>query len=170
MVYVHLNKTNHLQKNLIIQDKIGLTHRLDLDQMEFCVQRRAEMLCDALLSCKKQNDDEGAKLIINRLLALILSEYERGLADNDHALMQNTGISQGQPIHIDVGQFVINEEIKQPEKYKQELFTKNYKFKKWLAQNYPAMADYLNERLYEIIGPDYFSMRPIWWNRPDRKG
>jgi len=169
LIYVHLNKTDHLNKKLIIQDKLGIKHRLNLDQMEFCIQQRAEMLCDVLMEYKIKADDSSARLLIDNLIALIVSEYERGLADNDHALMQNTGVVQGRPIHIDVGQFIMNEEIKNPIKYHQELFTKTYKFKKWLAQNYEEMSHHLEMRLEEMIGPEYSSMRPIWWDKPGRK-
>lgn len=170
LVFVHLNKTREMHKNLVIFDKLGLEHRVVLDQMEFCVQRKAEMLCDVLMRYQKEGDFAAASHLVDKLLALILSEYARGLADNDHALMQNTGIIEGRPIHIDVGQFVRNEEIKQPEVYHQELFTKTYKFKKWLGVHYPELGSYLEERLKEIIGPRYSVMRPIWWNHPDRKG
>lgn len=170
LVFVHLNKTDDLHKNLVIFDKLGLEHQVDLDQMEFCVQRKAEMLCDVLLRYQKEQNFTAASNLVDNLLAMILSEYARGLADNDHALMQNTGVIEGKPIHIDVGQFVINEEIKKPEIYHQELFTKTYKFKKWLFEHYPELGSYLVGRLKEIIGPSYSTMRPIWWNRPDRKG
>ncbi len=164
LVYVHLNKTHHLLTHLVIYDKMGKEHRVNLDDMEFCIQRHARMLCDVLLDYKKQQDDASARLLIDQLLALILSEYQRGLADKDHALMQNTGVVQNCPIHIDVGQFVKSEEIKDPAKYKQELFTKTYRFKQWLAKHYPEMFQYLDGQLQEIIGPDYATMQPIWWD------
>jgi hypothetical protein len=93
-------------------------------------------------------------------LDLILSEYQRGLADNDHALMQNTGVAQGKPVHIDVGQFVMNEQVKDPAVHLQELFTKTYKFKLWLREAYPDLFFFLEDRLKNIIGPAYENMRP----------
>ncbi len=160
LVYVHLNKTNHLQKPLIIYDKIGRKHRVDLDQMEFCIQHRAKLLCDVLLKHKAKGEIEEAQLLIRQLLEMILSEYSRGLADNDHALMQNTGVAWGKPIHIDVGQFVFNEMVRQPAIFHQELFTKTYKFKLWLRENYPDLGVYLEDELRRIIGPEYSVMKP----------
>lgn len=165
LIFVHLNKTDHLKKRLTIYDKLNFKHEVNLDQMEFCIQQRAEMLCDVLLEFKKQNDLKKAKLLIDDLLTLIISEYSRGLADNDHALMQNTGVVKGKPIHIDVGQFVITDEAKEPVFYQQEIFTKTYKFKIWLAEHYPELGEYLDQRLNSIIGPLYPVMRPIWWNK-----
>lgn len=162
LLFVHLNKTNHLQRQLTIYDKIGQTYTLELDKMEFCVQRRAKLLCATLLEYKTREDLAGAQQLIHRLLNVILSEYSRGLADNDHALMQNTGVVQGNPIHIDVGQFVFNEAVKQPTVFHQELFTKTYKFKYWLKEHYPELGEYLEIELRQIIGPTYSTMQPKW--------
>lgn len=93
---------------------------------------------------------------------MIHSEYRRGLADNDHALMQNTGVSQGNPVHIDVGQFVFNEEVKKSAVSHQELFTKTYKFKLWLRENYPELGEYLEQQLLLDLGPSYKTMQPKW--------
>lgn len=160
LLAVHLNKTQHLKQSLVIFDKIGRKHQVDLDQMEFCLQHRAEMLCDRLQSCKLAGQTAEAKQLVRQLLNVILSEYARGLADNDHALMQNTGIVNGKPVHIDVGQFVLREDVKEPQVFHQELFTKTYKFKLWLKEHYPLLNDYLEEELRQIIGPGYASMQP----------
>lgn len=168
LVYVHLNKTDHLMKDLLIHDKLGNSHVVNLDEMEFCVQHRATMLCDTLMEYKKQNALERSQELISKLLALILSEYRRGLADNDHALMQNTGVVHGNPIHIDVGQFVQSEKIKDPAFYSQELFTKTYKFKIWLKEAYPELVPFLEDKLREIIGPSYETMQPKFRDRTKR--
>ena len=42
LLYVHLNRTNHLQQTVVVIDKIGVPHSLDLDQVEFLVQKKAE--------------------------------------------------------------------------------------------------------------------------------
>lgn len=156
LIFVHLNKTTHLQHQLTIYDKIGRKHLVDLDQMEFCIQRRATMLCDTLLDYKAKKDLIGAQQLIHKLLHLILSEYARGFADNDHALMQNTGVVDGRPVHIDVGQFV----KQSPVNISQELFTKTYKFKIWLRTHYPELGDYLEKELYQLMGPSYLTMQP----------
>lgn len=161
LIFVHLNKTNDLHKEITIFDKIGQLHSIDLDKMEFCIQRRADMLCDRLMQFKEKGDLKGAQELIVRLLNMIVSEYHRGLADNDHALMQNTGVlSDGTPVHIDVGQFVINDQVQNSSVYNQELFTKTYKFKIWLRENYPELATFLEESLQWIIGEEYATMKP----------
>ena len=160
LVYVHLNKTNHLQRQVTLFDKIGKKHVVSLDHMEFCIQKKADLLQETLLDYRDKADDAKAKELIYNLLHMILSEYARGFADNDHALMQNTAVANGLPVHIDVGQFVFNEQVKQPAIFHQELFTKTYELKIWLKKHYPEIGTYLDEELQQIIGADYSSMQP----------
>lgn len=160
LLFVHLNKTSNMGRQLTIYDKIGQEHIIDLDRTEFCVQRKATLLCETLLDLKEKGNLAEAQGIIHQLLNLILSEYARGLADNDHALMQNTGVAQGKPLHIDVGQFVFNDAVKQPAIFHQELITKTYKFKLWLREHYPELGAYLEGELRQIMGPSYETLQP----------
>jgi hypothetical protein len=160
IIYLHLNKSKDLNKELILSDKLGLKHSIKLDDFEFLIQKRADMLCSSIRSLMKDSDLKGAESLISRVLTLVVSEYERGFADNDHALMQNTGVINGIPIHIDVGQFVKNERVKNPAVYRQELFNKTYKFKLWLEKEYPELGVFLQKKLLDIIGDSIYEMKP----------
>lgn len=162
LLYVHLNKSNHLQNNLTIYDKMGFEHILDLDQTEFLVQRKARMLRPYIEELIHNGDIDETKAMLSRIIQLILSEYTRGIADNDHALIQNTGVYSGYPIHIDVGQFVINEKARDPKVYKQELFSKTFLLNKWLQKNHPDLSTYFEDQLKQIIGPGFDQMKPYF--------
>ena len=84
---------------------MGFKHTLNSDDFEFMIQKKATLLCPTLEEMMRQGQSLAAQQLIDRLLQVVMSEYQRGYADNDHALMQNTGVLQGEPIHIDVGQF-----------------------------------------------------------------
>lgn len=160
LLYVHLNKSNHLKKQLVIHDKLGFEHRVNLDQMEFLLQRKATMLCPYIDELMLNGNKEEAKQLLSRILSTVLSEYQRGLGDNDHALMQNTGVLDGYPIHIDVGQFVKDEKFKDPHVYKQEIFSKTYKFRVWLRKRYPELVSHLESELQALIGESFSRMQP----------
>lgn len=160
LLYVHLNKTNHLNKVLTITDKMGFEHYLELDQMEFLLQKKVQMLGPYIKELMSNGQTEEAKQLITNIIELVLWENQRGLADNDHALMQNTGIVDGKPVHIDVGQFFSSDKIKEPAIYKQELFTKTFRFREWLRKEYPELAQFLEEKLYVIIGDEFYKMKP----------
>lgn len=161
VLYVHFNKRKEWEKSLIVYDKMGLKHSLNLNELEFMVQKKGDMLSDTLLKFKACGRVEKAKLLVDKLLALILSEYARGYADNDHALLQNTGVFAGEPIHIDVGQFVKNSIVKDSDVYNQELFNKMWRFRLWLQKEFVEIHSYLNGRLEEIIGSEFSTMKPL---------
>ena len=160
LIFVHLNKTHNLNQFVTIYDKLGFQHQINLDDTVFLLQKRAKMLCSTINDLMKQGKISEAKQLLDHLLTTILSEYHRGLADNDHALMQNTGVFHGTPVHIDVGQFVINLEMQNPDICKLELFSKTFKFNKWLERHHPELATYFSQKLEDIIGPEMHSMIP----------
>lgn len=162
ILYVHLNKTDDWNRSLAIRDKLGIAHQVDLDHTEFMLQHRAVMLGPAIDQLMGDGHREEAELLIDRLLGMLLSEYSRGYADNDHALMQNTGVLEGYPIHIDIGQFIHNDSVKAPKVYKQELYDKTYDFHNWLKKHHPELGSHLETRLAVIIGPDYFYKAPYF--------
>ena len=161
LVYVHLNKTDNLNKTLIAFDKIGLKHTIDMDQMEFLIQRKATMLCHELDRLVAIGDVEKAKKLISNLIDMVVFEYNRGLADNDHALMQNTGVIEGKPIHVDVGQFVIDYSMKDPAKYSQELYNKTYKFRLWRQEKHPELLVHLESELIAEMGDNFYKIKYI---------
>jgi hypothetical protein len=162
VIYVHINKSDDWNRSLAIRDKLGFTHQVNLDQTEFMLQYRAIMLGPAIDQLMSEGKNEEAELLIDRLLAMLISEYSRGYADNDHALMQNTGVLNGNPIHIDIGQFIHNDSVKAPKVYKQELYDKTYDFHKWLKKHHPRLGEHLEARLVAIIGPDYYYKTPYF--------
>lgn len=160
VLFLHLNKTAYLKQPLVIYDKLGIKHTLNPDQIEFIVQKRANMLCPTIEEYMTEGKSDEAKHLLTHLVDMILSEYERGFADNDHALMQNTGVIAGVPVHIDVGQFVNDMQMAEKDHYAIELFSKMYKFRIWLAKKYPELESFLTTRLLEIIGPTMWEMTP----------
>lgn len=155
LVYLHLNHGDRFEKPITITDKMGLNHTVHPDEVIFLIQRKADMLCPEI----EKRDITSSKILINNLISTLLDEYSRGFGDNDHALMQNTGVIGDSPVHIDVGQFSAEARFKEPSVYKHELFSKTYKFRIWLSKRYPELERYLTGMLFDIIGPEMDSMK-----------
>jgi len=160
LLYVHLNTTPERHGSLVIHDKLGTAHLVDLDSLPFLIQRKALMLCPALEGYMAAGKEREAKQLIDRLIDQILDENRRGFVDKDNAIMQNTGVINGRPIHIDVGQFAFDASIQNPARYKQGLFNKTYRFHQWLTKRYPTLATYLQGRLFAEIGPEMHAYKP----------
>lgn len=162
LVAVHLNKSEHLNKNLILYDKMGFRHSVPADSVEFLIQRRADMLVPWIKKEMAAAEQEKVKKLLNDLVSMLVFEYSRGLSDNDHALMQNTGVYQDRPFHIDVGQFTKEARFAKPVIWHQELYNKTYKFRLWLLKNYPLLGEHFTERLKAAIGSDWEKMKPYF--------
>ena len=162
IIWVHLNKTDDLQVDFILKDKLGFQHRVSADQVEFLIQRKADLLEDWIIRNMRNNQPEKVRALINDLITTLLNEYERGLSDNDPALFQNTGVYHDRPFHIDVGQFEKSERFKDPDVWKVELFNKTYFFRLWLIENYPEIGEHLTLVLKEAIGPKWDEMKPFF--------
>jgi len=161
LVYVHLNKTSHLDKQLTIYDKVGLKYTLNIDDMEFLIQKKATMICPMLDTMMAEGKEKEAKTILSELIQMVTSEYHRGFADNDHALMQNTGVYHGKPIHVDVGQFVKDDAMRDPSLYYQELFNKTWKFRVWLKEKHPDLLAHIDQELLNEMGEEFYTIQFI---------
>lgn len=159
VIYFHLPGVGKWDRQLTVIDKTEWRHNIDPDQTAFLLQRKASMLCPTLVEKMKHGDLDGAKELLNHLVTSLIYEYKRGFGDNDHALMQNTGVLDGRPVHIDVGQLSNEERFKDSLVYKEELFSKTYKFRIWLSKRYPELERHLYTLLYNEIGPEISQMK-----------
>ena len=147
LVCVHLNKTRNRYPSITLTDKIGRKHRIELDEMEFLVQKKAQLLGPHIEQLMALGNIDGAKKIISDLIAMMSSECNKGLADDDVTILKNTGVVDGKPIHIDIGLFKHNEEFKQPETRGQKLLSNTRKFNQWLKKQYPVLSEHLETEL-----------------------
>lgn len=161
LIFVHLNKSKDLNQKIVIVDKIGTKSVLDSDKYEFLVQKRTKLLSSTLENHMKKNEIDLAKKLIDKLFDMLVDEYERGYGDNDHALVQNTGVLLGSPIHIDVGQFIVNENFKEINMQHQEMFNKTYRFRIWLKKRYPELHVHLSDKLFGYMGSKMNELNPI---------
>ncbi|MBS0616463.1 MAG: hypothetical protein JSR58_07935 [Verrucomicrobia bacterium] len=147
IIYLHLNKTDHLKKKVTFVDKLGTFHEVDLDGMEFMVQKRATLLYPSIAQLMEKGETEKAKGAIADLLELLQKRMRKGIFDKDPDLNTNFGYVGGKPIQIDVGRFRYDRD--RPFS-KDEIIRITDHFHQWLMIQYPVLDDYLRERLNEI--------------------
>jgi hypothetical protein len=106
LLYVHLNPTDYLKKTLRLCDPQGRNHLLDLDKLEFVVQRKAELAYTAIDSLIAAERMEEAKQAIDQLLTLQAAIHKKGFRNRDPNFRHNYGFVGNQVILIDVGRVV----------------------------------------------------------------
>ena len=151
LLFIHLTKTDHLKQKLTIVDKIGKRHTLDLDKVEFILQKRGTLVYDTLADWMKKGEKEKAEKGIADLLNLVLNRCLCGIFDKDPDFKTNFGFIEETPFQIDVGRLTLSEKEKHREIYRSEMIRITRQFEEWIALNYPDLLGSFQRSLNEII-------------------
>lgn len=148
VVFLHLNKTDeswlpHLQ----IIDKIGRQHILELNTLEFYVQKRADSVYPIITSLATTGNTEQIQKIFASMVRVLVDRSKKGIADKDPALIQNIGLTAEGALIVDVGQLVEDSQITNSEVYKQDILNRSRPFKKWLAEHHPDLVPLFEQAL-----------------------
>jgi len=145
LIYLHLNKTECLKRHLTIVTRNGWEHTLELDQMEFLVQQRAELIYPHLTALMDRGEADQAILVVGQVIALMRTYVAQGIIDTDPAFGQNYGIVGDHVVQIDVGRFIHGTtKTPSPVQLKQQLEKSTYHFRLWLVNHYPELETTLD--------------------------
>lgn len=150
LIFLHLNKTEDLGIDLCLYDKIGCIHHLPLDDMEFLVQKRAELFYDALFALIEKGDKAAAKERLTELVAILASRSMRGLYDKDPDINTNFGICDGKTVQIDVGRFRIDETRKDASIAQRDILRATDNLSQLLKEKDEELAKHLTETISHI--------------------
>lgn len=153
LIYLHLNKTSFLNHTLTFYDKIGVIHHIDLDGMEFLVQKRAELVYPALANMVESKGETGAKEALTGLIDLLSLRCKKGIHDKDPDLNTNFGFIGQTPLQIDVGRFRIENVNKTDSVDRDEIILITDNLNQWLRARYPALSLHLEQTIKEIPAP-----------------
>lgn len=150
LIAVHLTKTEHLNTMLTIVDKLGIQHQIDLDQMDFILQKRADLFYDRIAAEMRANHPENAKRCITATLEFLVAESQKGYYDRDQNLRTNCGFIGDTAIKIDIGRLSKQDSLKDPHQF----HTLLKPFKAWLQDNYPTLISHLNQEVLRLALDD----------------
>jgi hypothetical protein len=146
LIFAHLKKTSVHLPTVTLIDKLGIQHKVALDEIQFLVQRRAELLIPTL-----RTGTEHAKESITSLLKLISKRCEQGVDDRDPVLSRNYGFLDTRAIIIDVGSFSKKPHLMHPQAYKRELFYETLPLRCLLNERFPELVPHFEEELNKIV-------------------
>lgn len=149
LLYVHLNRTNSLNKKITLFDRKGNLHVVDLDQTSFLVQKKANLIYVRIAELMAESKIEEAKQIISSVFALVDKLGKRGVVDNDPILRKNFGLIDDKAVQIDIGRLRIDPERIINLQHKQEIASITHSFKTWITKNYPELLEHFNTCLEE---------------------
>ena len=150
LVFLHLAKTDHLHKKIVIIDKIGKKHLLDLDRVEFLIQKKGTLAYNALNEWMEKGQVQQAKEAVASLLNLSIHRCKMGIFDKDPDFSTNFGFIDTVPFQMDFGRLSLSEEEKGIETYAPEMIRITRELEKWIRENHPELFETFQRMLDEI--------------------
>ncbi len=154
LIYIHLNKhekTTPLcigNKQLEVIDKLGIRHAIELDGIEFVVQKKATLAYDRIAALMQKSDLTGARESMRSIIHAIAERCKKGIFDEDPKIHRNLGFVGTEPIFIDVGRFIMDPSRKKPEVYCKDIRYITKRLHHDLEDNYPLLVPILEEEIH----------------------
>lgn len=124
--YIHLNQTDFLNKKIIVKDKIGHRHIIDLDKVAFIIQKKVDSFSDTILLRIKNREIQGVYDLISSYFEFLGSITKNYIVNRDFPnLIRNSGCIDNRYIILDVGSFFLLEKDQIP--YLKHQFENNVK-------------------------------------------
>ncbi len=159
LVYIHLNTTENQFPKLVVKDKMGWQHTIPLDDVVFILQDYATTARAVISKLLMEGDVEAVKQKIDKIYDLYLSEYAKGIFDNDHGVMRNVGFVADRAIRIDVGKLKNYAEIKSLSYYSKDLVMTADRMLAWFSHNeknaYPYLKAYVENKITNLVNEPY---------------
>jgi len=151
-LYVHLNKTEGQHGVVNISDKIGRKYVVELDKVEFLLQRKARLIKPTLNELMAAGKVEDAKRRIDQIFELFVNCTKKGIHDSDGALIRkdNLGYLEDRAIYIDAGKLSVKRSIQTKEGFTRDL-KRLRPLEKWLEEQHPVLAQRFVEKRDEVV-------------------
>lgn len=134
LLYLHLNKTGHLGIVLKLIDQHRDSVEINLDEMEFLIQKRGTLAFDHLEKLIEQGAYEDALSGICSLFKLIAKRNQMGIYDKDLQFYKNFGFIHGEAIEIDIGELKTGVEVPSTQ---EELLSISYQISEFIREKAP---------------------------------
>ncbi len=154
LLFMRLGCIPHIPQTVLLIDQWGGSHPIDLDKTYFVIQHLATPANQAFSNFLSNNQLVEVKKLVNKIFALYLEEYKRGVYDFDHNLMHNVGFFDGHAMRMDIGKLQYLEKIKDPHNYLADLKLILQRIDEWMGRHYPfyrkELKLYMDQQLENI--------------------
>lgn len=165
LILVHLNTTDWIGRNVSITDKIHIEHSIPLDDFNFIIQKRADLVYPTIDRLMAEGNINAAKDALSSILQLFASRCQKGISDSDPDLDKNFGFIDGRAIQIDIGRFTRNatkvkfrdRHLSQPVGLSDvEPPVIKDSFKAWLSENHPDLYEHFMKEYQTLCDQNGF--------------
>ncbi len=156
LVYLHLCKTKNLKRKGLFYDQFHQPFVLNLDQMEFVIQRKASPVFPKVKQLAENNQREEFIKVLRSIFTLIVQRCQKGVGDRDINCEKNLGFIEDRAIEIDVGEFYYCPNLMQNINLQDELEQATADLKNYLVEINPEWKDILEEEIQTFVHDTIF--------------
>lgn len=153
ILYLHINKTDHLHGKVKLLDSSWVEHEIDLDKTEFLVQKYGELIFSRFNRLMKDGDEAGAISSINIFLEAAQKWAHEGFHVRDPVIKRNIGYFGDQLLLLDTGSISKMDRLPTPETVQEEIKHVSSRLRRWLYKYYPTLYSHFQEKL-QLTGYD----------------
>ncbi len=150
LILVHINRTDTLKKTLTLVDKRGGEYKVPLDQVTFILQHKADLIYPTLDRLYGAHQIDQAKAVVSQIIHLMVACCDKGYVDQDPILRKNYGLLENQAIHIDIGDLIRNDTMKEKESRRLHIIELTASLKKRIENSYPQLLDHYNKEISSL--------------------
>lgn len=136
LLFIHLNRVPALEMEICLIDKLGLKHRISLDQYEYVVQKKGVTVKEAFAAVQSE---EQLRNLVAQLMQIVIARCEKGIADRDRSFVQNVAFypKENRAFFIDTGQFYKCADVLDKEVRAQDLQKRIANLRYWMERYFP---------------------------------
>lgn len=140
---------------ITVFDRLGISHSINPAITPFILQKKATVARSHFCKYFNKGDLESVKRLVDKIFVLYLNEYQEGVYDRDHNVIDNVGFTEDRAMRIDAGKLQYDPKFSQVEYYLPDIQEKVVKrIKIWTQSHYPlhflALSEYLEMKLEKI--------------------
>jgi len=137
--FLHFNQTHELLPMLTLRDQKGKSCLVNLNDIPFFLQKKADLLLPRLKELIIKKDYTRIRSIIDSIDKLLVRKASKGITDPNQCYSINYGLIHDQAIQFDAGKIVKNSSI--AEAPDEEIQRVRGKLNRWLAKHFPELTD-----------------------------
>lgn len=131
-----------IAKTATLIDKLGVSHRINLSQTQFLIQKKAASFTDYL----QQNPTE-ARQLISSYIETIASQCRKGICNLDPILERNYGVADHRMILMDIGSLLAHPKLHSSAGIRREIFIESLPLRDWIHEHQPDYLEYFDSEL-----------------------
>jgi hypothetical protein len=142
LIYVHFQKEPIFSHLLEIQDKTNKSFSLNLNSLEFVIQKKAKLLTEEIKKFQNQKKTVEVQVLLDKFLENVYQRCEKNVVDQDMDAPINYGVEGSRVIVFDAGRFCKDLELSFPYEMRKSIES----FRSWLEKNAKEHVIFFDKR------------------------